>query len=194
MEPRPGTNPSNFAIGAYAILGVDGVSFSTLDEENQIAVIHRLMQYANESMLFHSLTQSDYRWSPAGDGGYLTFVSTRGGRAAIDVAFAVFQKVAGRVTGSSGEGFQIRAALHAGSVREDADFDRDRDSNIWGMGINTTARILSVSDENQLLVSKQYYDTYIKDQREADYQFAEPYWRTVKHGVAVEVMNASKPG
>jgi hypothetical protein len=62
------------------------------------------------------------------------------------------------------------------------------------MGINTTARILSVSDENQLLVSKQYYDTYIKDQREADYQFAEPYWRTVKHGVAVEVMNASKPG
>ena len=183
---------NKFAVGAYGIFGMDVVSFSTLDEETQIIVIQRLMRYVKESVLFHSLTEADFRWSPAGDGGYLTFVNPQAGRAAIDVAFSIFEKVRASGKRAPSERFRIRAALHAGCVREDEDLSHE--TNIWGMGINTTARILSVSDEDQMLVSKQYYDTYIKDQREGEFNFGEPYWRTVKHGVLVDVMNASKPG
>jgi len=193
MEAQSGNGGSKFAVGAYAVLGMDVVSFSTLDEDHQVAVIKRLMRYVRESVLYHSLGEGDYRWSPAGDGGYITFVSPDAGMAAINVAFSIFEKVgAMEVHGDSRDKFSIRAALHAGTVREEA--DRGRDTNIWGMGINTTARILSVSEENQLLVSKQYFDTYIKERREQEYSFGDPYWRTVKHGVVVEVMNTSRAG
>ncbi len=194
METRSGNIGSNkFAVGAYAILGMDVVSFSTLDEESQVAVIQRLMRYVKEALLFHGQRDTDFRWSPAGDGGYLTFVNPQAGRFAIDVAFSIFEKVGGREAAEVPRGkFTIRAALHAGTVREEVDLGRD--TNIWGMGINTTARILSVSDDSQLLVSKQYFDTYMKDRGESVYSFGEPYWRTVKHGVLVEVMNASKAG
>ena len=193
METKSGNGGSKFAVGAYAILGMDVVSFSTLDEDTQVAVIKRLMRYVRESVLYHSLGEEDYRWSPAGDGGYLTFVRPEAGGVAIDVAFSIFEKVgSSQRQGDSREKFTIRAALHAGTVREEADLGRD--TNIWGMGINTTARMLSVSEENQLLVSKQYFDTYIKERRDQDFSFGEPYWRTVKHGVGVEIMNAARVG
>src|SRR5260370_17039867 len=153
---------------------MDVVSFSTLDEEVQVAVIQRLMRYVKAALQYQGLSDTDFRWSPAGDGGYLTFVNPQGGRFAIDVAFAIFEKVGQREAAEVSRGkFSIRAALHAGTVREEVDLGRD--TNIWGMGINTTARILSVSDESQLLVSKQYFDTYIKDRRKSDYSFCEPY-------------------
>jgi len=191
MDTPPGYIESNkFAVGAYAILGMDVVSFSTLEEEDQVEAIKTLMRYIKESLSFRSQKDTDSRWSPAGDGGYLTFVNPHAGKFAIDVAFSIFERVAGG-EGSSVK-FSIRAALHAGTVREETDLGRD--TNIWGMGINTTARILSVSDQSQLLVSKQYFDTYMKDRRESGYVFGEPYFRTVKHNVFVEVMNVSKPG
>jgi hypothetical protein len=194
MDTQSGYIESNkFAVGAYAILGMDVVSFSTLDEENQVVVIQTLMRYVKESLSFHGQHDTDFRWSPAGDGGYLTFVNPKAGRIAIDVAFSIFEKAGGRdAAGVSPGKFTIRAALHAGTVREEIDLGRD--TNIWGMGINTTARILSVSDESQLLVSRQYFDSYMKDRGESKYVFSDPYWRTVKHNVSVEVMNASKPG
>ncbi|HYL74509.1 MAG TPA: cyclic nucleotide-binding domain-containing protein [Bryobacteraceae bacterium] len=180
------------AAGAFAVLGMDVVSFSTLDEDDQIGVIGQLMKYVRQALMLQDLKEDDYRWSPAGDGGYLTFLSVIAGRSAIDVAFSIFQQVANPPRKSFDRRFTIRAALHAGSVQESADLGRD--TNIWGMGINTTARILSISDENQLLVSKQYHDTYVKDQPGDAYHFGEPYWRTVKHGITLDVMNASKSG
>jgi CRP-like cAMP-binding protein len=191
MDKQSGYIESNkLAAGAYAVLGVDVVSFSKLEDEDQVEVIKTLMRYIKESLLFRGQKETDSRWSPAGDGGYLTFVNPQAGKFAIDVAFSIFERVAG-AEGSSVK-FSIRAALHAGTVREEADLGRD--TNIWGMGINTTARILSVSDQSQLLVSRQYFDTYMKDRRESGYVFGEPYFRTVKHNVFVEVMNVSKPG
>src|SRR5260370_5809127 len=148
METRSGNIGSNkFAVGAYAILGMDVVSFSTLDEESQVAVIQRLMRYVKEALLFHGQSDADFRWSPAGDGGYLTFVNPQAGGSAIDVAFSIFERVSGSGAGEVPHAkFTIRAALHAGTVREEADLGRD--TNISGMGIKTTARILSVRDES----------------------------------------------
>lgn len=183
---------NGLAAGAFAVLGMDVVSFSSFDEADQLGVIRQLMKYVTQALAFNGLKEDDYIWSPAGDGGYLTFLNVSAGRSAIDVAFSIFQLIAAPPRGSFDARFRIRAALHAGSVQESADLGRD--TNIFGMGINTTARILSISDEDQLLVSKQYHDTYIKDQRDQEYHFGEPYWRTVKHGITLDVMNASKPG
>ena len=187
------TPPSNkFAVtGAHAILGMDIVSFSTLKDEDQLAVIKKLMRYIREALAFHSIREDAYRWSPAGDGGYITFVTDASCRAAVDVAFSIFEKVNSKA-GNSTDQFHIRAALHAGVITED--YDLGRDTNIWGIGINTTARVLSISETSQLLVSKQYYDAYLKDQREQEFHIGEAYWRTVKHGVRVEVMNISRAG
>lgn len=190
-QPRD-TASSKLAVGAHAVLGMDVVSFSTLDEERQLIVIQRLMRCIEQSIRYHGLKDDEYRWSPAGDGGYLTFVTSNGGRQAIDVAFSIFERIASGAVSGTVEKFNIRAALHAGTVREDEDLGRE--TNIWGMGINTTARILSVSDEDQLLVSRQYFDTYIKDRNCTGYNFGDAYYRTVKHDVSVEVMNASKAG
>ena len=111
MEHSGDGGSNKFAVGAYAILGMDVVSFSTRDEESQVELIKRLMRYVKESVQFHSLAEKDFRWSPAGDGGYLTFVNPEAGTCAINVAFSIFEKVAaGEVRGAPREKFTIRAA------------------------------------------------------------------------------------
>jgi class 3 adenylate cyclase len=174
-----------------AILGMDVVSFSTLADNHQLAVIRRLMVFIREALAFHAVTDDEVRWSPAGDGGYLTFITDTACRLAIDVAFSVFEKLKYPANDES-DHLTIRAALHAGIVAEDADMFRS--TNIWGNGINTTARILSIGKPSQLLVSLQYFDDYLKDQREREFSIGRSYSRTVKHGVHVNVMNISRDG
>ncbi len=177
--------------GQHAILGMDIVSFSTRQDEEQLATVKKLMLLIRQALAYNGISEDVYRWSPAGDGGYLTFVDEESCRAAIDVAFSIFEKL--KFPGCDDpDPFVIRAALHAGIVTEEDDLVRN--TNIWGIGINTTARILTISKPSQLLVSKQYFDGYLKDQRQEEFSIGKPYWRTVKHGVRVEVMNVSRSG
>ncbi len=177
--------------GQHAILGVDIVSFSTLEDHEQLVVIKELLLLIRQALVYNGISDDVYRWSPAGDGGYLTFVTDTGCHSAIDVAFSIFEKLK-FAESSVPDQFSIRAALHAGNVTEGDDMVRD--TNIWGIGINTTARILTISKPSQLLVSKQYFDGYIKDQREEQFSIGKSFSRTVKHGVRVEVMNVSRQG
>jgi len=177
--------------GAHAVLGMDISSFSTFHDDDQIQAIENLLRWIREALAFQSIGDTDYRWSPAGDGGYLTFASMNACRRAIDVAFSIIEKVKHpdwrpRI----GDSLKLRLALHSGTVQEARELGRT--TNVWGMGINMAARALSVATSSQLLVSKQYFDLYIKQQRETEFVFGDVYWRTVKHGVHVEVMNASR--
>ena len=177
--------------GAFAILGMDLVSFSTLDDDDQIRAIGYLYQWIREALAYHSITEKEYRWSPAGDGGYVTFVSTPGCHKAIDATFSISEKIQHPdwIPGS-GEKLRVRMALHAGLIKEG--WDLGRGTNIWGHGINVTARILSVSAPNQVLVSKQYADLYASRRPAEDFTLGELHWRTVKHGFQVEVMNVNR--
>jgi class 3 adenylate cyclase len=140
--------------GVYAVLGMDIVSFSTLHDDDQIRAIRKLMSWISEALAFHSVTEGDYRWSPAGDGGYLSFTSIAACDKAIDVAFAILEKLQRPDwVPRSGEKTCIRAALHSGTVQEGHGLGRE--TNMWGMGINTAARILSLAATSQLLVSRQ---------------------------------------
>jgi len=177
--------------GAHAVLGMDISSFSTLHDDDQILAIENLLRWIKEALAYQSIGEADYRWSPAGDGGYLTFASINAGRRAIDVAFSIIDKVEHPDwRPRKGDRLRLRLALHSGNVQEARELGRT--TNVWGMGINMAARALSVATSSQLLVSKQYFDLYIKQQRETEFDFGDVYRRTVKHGVHVEVMNASR--
>ncbi|MGY8656670.1 MAG: cyclic nucleotide-binding domain-containing protein [Verrucomicrobiia bacterium] len=177
--------------GACAVLGLDIVGFSRMKDEDQVNAIQHLYRWITEALANHSITHDLYRWSPAGDGGFLTFNSTRTCQKAIDVAFTICGKV--RMPDwrpTTGDKLRLRLGLHAGMVTEEDDLGWK--TNVWGVGINTADRILAVSAADQLLVSKQYFDNYIQAQRKADFDIGEMHWRTVKHGVGVEVMNVNR--
>ncbi len=177
--------------GACSVLGLDIVGFSTMRDEDQIDAIQHLYRWINESLANHSIKTESYRWSPAGDGGYLTFNGAAACKKAVDVAFTLCGKIKmPDWRPRSGTPFQLRLGLHSGLVTEDDDLGWK--TNIWGVGINTAARILAVSAANQLLVSKQYYDNYIAGVRDNDFEIGTLHWRTVKHGVGVEVMNVNR--
>lgn len=85
------------------------------------------------------------------------------------------------------EPLQVRIGIHAGPVSKEVDFD-DRE-NIWGAGINISARITSLVKPGQIGVSRQYYDqaelkTY--NQKLAIHPIGK-WW--AKHHVAIELFN-----
>lgn len=167
--------------GTHAVLGMDVVSFSTLTDEEQLSIIGELKICIKQSLAYHGVGEEDYCWSPAGDGGYLTFATPSACNQAIDVAFSICDKV------RKCRSFSIRLGLHSGTVTEGSDFSGDR--NVWGIGINIVSRILAIASPYQLLVSKQYFDTFIQPKRRREFEVGESYSRTVKHGFQIEVMN-----
>jgi hypothetical protein len=179
--------------GTHAIIGMDIVSYSTYDESDQFTAIQKLTEWVQQALKFNGIDDDDFIWSHGGDGGYLTFASKEACSRAIDVAFSIFDR--SRNPGwkwRSGEPLKFRMALHCGTVQESQGLGLKKGAEVCGYAINTTARILSISHTSQLLVSKQYFDNYVKDQRESHFEYGKLHTRSVKHGQKVEVMNVSR--
>lgn len=177
--------------GAQAILGIDMVAFSVWPDADQLRAVECLIRWVGQALAYHGIAQQEYRWSPAGDGGYVTFASPAACSKAIDVAFSLCEK-AQRPDWipRSGDRIRLRLGLHAGTVTEAPEFGTTR--NIWGLGINTAARILSIAAPDQLLVSKQYIDTYLTGPRAGEFACGPVQWRTVKHGLQLELLNVNR--
>jgi CRP-like cAMP-binding protein/class 3 adenylate cyclase len=179
--------------GARAVVGIDMVGFTKLRDEDQLTAIQRLITWVRQSLAYYGIGDQDYRWSPAGDGGYLTFDSTPACKAAIDVAITICQK--GKEESwrpLTGDQIQLKVAVHAGTVAESSELGRE--SNIWGEGINTAERILGICAPSQILVSQPFHDLFIKGRRDITFSLGELHWRTVKHEVQVAVMNVNRHG
>jgi class 3 adenylate cyclase len=177
--------------GARAVVGVDMVGFTTLSDEDQLVSIKLMIGWIQKSLAYHGIGAEDYRWSPAGDGGYLTFDSTTACKAAVDVAITINQKAkeeSWRPT--TGGQIQMKLSVHAGTVAESSELGRE--SNIWGEGINTAERILGICAPSQILVSQPFYDIYVKARTDPGFTFGDLHWRTVKHGLQVAVMNVNR--
>ena len=133
--------------GACAVLGLDVVAFSVMPEREQIDAVQNVYRWVSESLANHSLDEDVYCWSPAGDGGYLTFRTSNACRKAIDVAFTLAEKIAHPDwVPPNGNRVDLRMGLHAGTVSDGEDLGRGR--NVWGVGINTASRILAVSGKS----------------------------------------------
>lgn len=173
---------------------MDIVSFSTLTEEDQQQAVQQLFTWIRRSLAFNNIEEGDYMWSHAGDGGYLTFNSYQACVNAIDVAFDIVRRSRGGPTTRGSERLNIRLGLHAGFVQETVTEGLNFWREISGVGINMTARILSISSANQLLVSRQYYEAYVKDHRGREFDVGPLHTRSVKHGAKIEVMNVNRDG
>jgi class 3 adenylate cyclase len=183
---RIGREAESVLKGTHSVLGMDVTAFSRLDNEDQGNVIEKLLGWVRAALAFNQIEEGDYRWSPAGDGGYLTFVSPKACARAVDVALAIMEHL--RDPEHNKQNRQMRFAIHAGQIIEAEELGRG--TNIWGEGINVAARILNISAPGQILVSEQYFGQYIKGKREDLLQCsATSFIRTVKHGEEVEVRN-----
>lgn len=191
------TNQSTTARVSHtcAILGMDIVAFSTLLPDDQLAAVRAAIKWIRASLEFHDITREQFHWSPAGDGGYLTFKTPSASEKALEVGFSILEK-ANRSTwipqrgNGKGNRVELRFGLHAGVVYESDELGGG--TNIWGDGINMAARVLSVAANSQVLVSKQYRDTFYNNKNGAGFQFDPDYRRTVKHGVHIEVSNCRR--
>jgi class 3 adenylate cyclase len=174
-----------------AVLGVDMVAFSILPDDDQLRAVRCLVQWIHGALEYYEVSEQDYHWSPAGDGGYLTFKPPAASAKALDIGFAILETAhRSRWTTRTGNPIELRFGLHAGPVYESNELTGS--TNILGNGINMAARILGVAGNSQMLVSSQYYDAYIRDKREKDFEFGEPFDRTVKHGMRVCIRNCCR--
>lgn len=149
-----------------AILMVDIVRFSLRTGDAQATAIRILILMLGLAIPRAHNDESGRIWSPAGDGGALTF--WRSIRAAFDTAFELTRLVnlynRGEFVDKSGEKwlepdepFQLRIGLHLGPVIKAKDFD-DRD-NIWGSGINMASRVLNLAKPGQILASRAFRES-----------------------------------
>jgi len=174
--------------GHHAILGVDLVAFSEMSEERQLQVSRELFSWITRSLSFHAVPLERCRWSPGGDGGHLTFGSVEASQKAAGVAFRLLE-LTEEHNRQTGDDVRLRLGLHAGTVHEGKELTAG--TNVWGHGINTAARITAMAQPGQVLISQEYYDSYLKQHQPAsDVQLDEPYYRSVKHGKSVKVSNA----
>jgi class 3 adenylate cyclase len=177
--------------GVCAVLGMDVVSFSTLSDEDQLTTVRFLIKWVRAALDFQEIKPHQYHWSPAGDGGYLTFKTPAASERALEVAFSILEKAQHPSwVPRTGNRVELRLGLHAGIVHESDELGGG--TNIWGDGINMAARVLSVSVNSQVLVSNQYYENYIRNRATQSYEFGEVYPRTVKHGVRISVRNCRR--
>jgi CRP-like cAMP-binding protein/class 3 adenylate cyclase len=195
--PRKGDTGSKKSTlhGVHAVLGLDVVGFSRFSEEEQHEAVSNLFGWIRRALQYNDIHEDDLIWCHAGDGGYLTFDSYHACIRAINVAFDIVRRAkSGDWRRTSGECLTLRLGLHAGFVQQTVPLGLGMWKEASGAGINTAARILGLSAPGQILVSRQYYDAYMKNAPQPDIEIGPLHSRSVKHGVKVEVMNANANG
>lgn len=105
---------------------------SQLDNPAWAQVIKPLTAWIGAAIQGKEIAENDDRWSPAGDGGFLSFQSLEAWAKAVLVARSLARIL--REPQRNKSGVQMKFALHSGQVLE-AD-EPGRVSNIWGEGIN----------------------------------------------------------
>ena len=199
------------------VLTIDIVEFSELSQTEQVIATQVLFELLRRAFPVDENNDDRRVWSPAGDGGCLTFWYDNvlpitmavtlgklvkkynryinGKIKSEDVDSGIQDKedvdpgIHGRdVLPKTKKALAIRTGIHFGAVVRKADFDKRM--NIWGNGINLSARVANLAKPNQIVISRQYY-------READLEHEYPpgydirfigtWW--AKHDKSLELYN-----
>jgi len=135
------------------VLTVDIVDFSLMSNQAQMTAIKDLIWILNRAIPSEHNRPEMRIWSPAGDGGALTFWEDI--QAAVDTALALATFVRQRNESSEeARRFQVRIGLHCGTVTRQIDFDERE--NVWGEGINTSSRVNGLARPGQILASEEF--------------------------------------
>ena len=137
-----------------AVLTMDVVGFSEIKPDyKQLEVIQALIAMLREAIPKEHNHPNALIWSPAGDGGSLTFLNDNS--AALDTAIALGRLVIEYNKRKGVQSFKLRTGIHIGAVTKEIDFD-DR-VNVWGEGVNISARVCGLAKPGQILVSDDFY-------------------------------------
>jgi hypothetical protein len=158
---------SRHILTAKPILTVDIVNFSIRGVEEQAEAVQALISILDKAIPQAYNHPSARIWSPAGDGGAITFWDTDI-RTALDTAISVgkfvreynegvfFDDKSKDVLQKPNQELQVRMGIHFGTVSKETDFDARE--NVWGNGMNISARLISLARPGQILISKEFYD------------------------------------
>lgn len=182
------------------VLTVDIVEFSKRPGPDQMTAIQALIQLLHKAIPEQQNHPSKRIWGPAGDGGALVFWEDI--HAAIETAVAL-----GKYINQYNQGelilydarnkelprckapLQVRMGLHSGPVSKETDFD-DRE-NVWGNGVNMSARVASLARPGQIVASHDYYtQAELKDHPEYEVTPIGKWW--AKHHMSISLYNIYK--
>jgi hypothetical protein len=136
-----------------AVLTLDVVNFSLIrPDQKQLEVVQALIQMLRDAIPKEYNHPNAWIWSPAGDGGSLTFLEDN--NAALETAIALGKLVKAYNRRKDIQPFELRMGIHLGTVSKETDFD-DR-VNVWGEGVNISARVAGLAQPGQILVSEDY--------------------------------------
>lgn len=183
------------------VLTVDIVDFSlrkSSDEQRQ--VIQDFIVLLKAAIPPQHNSEKERIWSPAGDGGSLTFINSfRAPIATVVELFALLEQYNnGNLAGGKldlkkpPQPLQVRVGIHTGPVSLQEDFDKR--VNVWGNGINVSARLIALAWPNQILVSEEHYREAELHARPFDIDAKPIGKRWVKHNKFISVYNAYKEG
>lgn len=168
------------------VLTVDIVDFSLKSGREQMRAIRALIKMLNQAIPEDQNHAAARIWSPAGDGGSITFWEDI--HAALKTAVSLgklINEYNSKLLEDS-QKLQLRMGLHSGSVTKEKDFDNRE--NVWGDGMNMSARVTSLAKPGQILASKAFYEQ--ADLRTRTKQEVTPigkWW--AKHNRSIELYN-----
>jgi CRP-like cAMP-binding protein len=189
------------ALAIKPILTVDIVEFSKRRSGNeQMTALRALIHFLDKAIPEGHNNQKMRLWSPAGDGGSLTFEDVHAAvRTAVKLAQYIrqynkghkFHDADGQEMPRSDRPLEVRIGLHVGPVLKETDFDNRE--NVWGSGVNMGARVASLAKPNQIVASKEFVDQ-AELLAHPDYEVTNigKWW--AKHDISFELYNIFQDG
>jgi uncharacterized protein YjbK len=166
----------------------DIADYSSKNTPLQKSMIKSFTQIVIDSL--HECNANDCLKIPVGDGVILSIEDTS------DKALKIVQRVSEKLLNHNSQfpalQFELRSAVHYGHILMYQDINNN--PNLAGKGINMTARIISMAEKGQILISDAWYDNYkdmgiIPDNLIKSGCFSKPFEIKVKHGVSISVRN-----
>jgi CRP-like cAMP-binding protein len=164
-----------------AVLTLDIVNFSQIDtNEKQLEVITALIGMLRQAVP----NPKTGLWSPAGDGGSFTFMEDN--NAAVHTAIRLGALVKEHNEKPGVQQFELRMGIHIGPVYKETDFDERE--NVWGNGINLSARVASLARPKQILISANACES-LSLKRWGTVEVTEIGKRWAKHELSLDLYN-----
>jgi class 3 adenylate cyclase len=165
----------------------DVVNYSATHIQDQIKTIQQLYEILLEAEVVRSALPSEILAIPTGDGGAIVFIGNADSQAPLRLAIQVHEAIARRSLR-----FQIRIGIHCGGNY--VVVSRTGRRNVIGANMNTAARIMDLAEPMQILSSAEYFNLYVRKDREFE-RFATPCGvRHVKHGDRVTIYSYHAEG
>ncbi|MBM4424412.1 MAG: cyclic nucleotide-binding domain-containing protein [Chloroflexi bacterium] len=179
----------NTGFSPKGVLTIDIVNFSLMKNQEQLEAIQSLILMLQGAVPESENTSDRRVWSPGGDGGSLTFEDLF---AALETAKTIARLINDFNASRMGKPpLELRIGLHCGTVTKREDFDKR--VNVWGEGINISARVAGLAKPGQILATQEFCErTDLLAVGEPHVAYMGKWW--VKHDKFLPIYNLHLDG